>query len=185
MAEPYLGEIRPWAFAWAQTGWALCDGTTLTVQQNAALYSLIGNAFGGTPSTNFNLPDLRGRVPVGIGVQPGVPGPTYAQGNTAGAETVVLNITSVPAHTHTALAIVQTGTQAFADGNLLSNVVSQTAGSTTNFSVYSPPANWSADAALNSASVGSAGSGIGHNNMQPFTVVNFSISTSGYYPQRP
>src|SRR3990167_5309132 len=102
MSDPFLGEIRLLGFSFAPKGWALCNGQILNVNQNQALYSLLGNQFGGTAPTTFALPDLRGRVPVHTSA--GVP-----QGSVGGSESVALTLNNMPAHTHTLMATSQAG----------------------------------------------------------------------------
>lgn len=185
MAEPYIGEIRTFSFSWAPQDWALCNGAILTVQQNQALFAVLGNAFGGDGQVNFALPDLRGRTPVGQGVVAGSPIPTYNRGNNGGAENVTLVANQVPSHTHTMTAYTQNGTTTqMLAGAVISSLVSTKSGSPTNFSSYLPAADWTADTQLNAASVSVFGGGSGHNNMQPFTVVNFCICQIGYFPPR-
>src|SRR4051812_1587744 len=104
MAEPYIGEIMMFAGNFAPRGWALCDGSLLSISQNTALFSILGTTFGGNGQTTFGLPDLRGRLPMHPGQGPGRTGRTL--GESGGAETVTLNTTQMPAHTHTASATV-------------------------------------------------------------------------------
>jgi microcystin-dependent protein len=182
MSEPYIGEIKIWAFDWAPTGWALCNGALLPIQQNQALYSIIGTRFGGDGKVNFALPDLRGRTPVGLGAAAGTTTPLYAMGNSGGGESVTLSSDTVPPHTHSLNAVIVAGTQLTPAGNMMANVVSTKAGSTTNFSVYLPQGQWTADAQVTAASVTTVGASAAHANMQPFTVVNFAICINGLYP---
>lgn len=182
MSDPFVGEIKMWSFPWAPSGWAFCDGANLPVSQNAALYSLIGNMFGGTPSQNFNLPDLRGRTPLGTGSGGSVG--TYNTGNSGGAEAVALTAATVPPHTHSVIGYSTAGTVQPPTGNMLANVVSATSGSATNFSTFLPGGSWTGNAALNAGTVDNAGSGTAHNNMQPFGVTNFTICKTGTYPSR-
>jgi microcystin-dependent protein len=100
MSDPFLGEIRMTGFNFAPVGWALCWGQTLGIAQNQALFSLLGVSFGGNGTTTFNLPDLRGRSPVGTGAAPGLT--PIEIGQIAGAENVSLTINNLPAHTHIA-----------------------------------------------------------------------------------
>lgn len=181
MSEPFLGEIATYAFNWAPKGYALCDGSILPLGQNTALFSLLGTAFGGNGSTNFALPDLRGRSPLGIGRGPSS-GTLYNQGMAAGTEAVTLNITTVPSHTHVLAAATDNGNALAASGNIIATVAPTTPGS-HDFSSYMGT-GWSADTALNTASVTTAGGSVPHNNMQPYSVVNFCIATSGIYPSR-
>lgn len=178
MSDPYLGEIKMWAFAWAPSGWALCDGSQHQVNQNQALAALLGNHFGGDGVTTYNLPDLRGRTPVGVG------NTSYATGNNGGLEAVVLTSTNVPSHGHTVVGFSEPSQVQPPTGAVLSNVVSATQGSQTNFSTFLPSTQWTADAQLAAGSVSVFGQSQGHENMQPFAVTNFTIATSGNFPPR-
>lgn len=103
--DPILGQIILWPVPWVPEGWALCDGTLIPVNQNQALYSLIGNTYGGSPGSTFALPDLRNMVPMGsqymnqIG---GKQGAATASVNAAGGGTAVIGVNNLPAHTHAA-----------------------------------------------------------------------------------
>lgn len=96
----FVGEIRAFAGNFVPEGWYACDGSLLPVSGNTTLYSLIGNIYGGTPNQTFNLPDLRGRVPVGIGTMPG--GSLYTLGESGGLEVNTLSVNQLPAHNHLA-----------------------------------------------------------------------------------
>lgn len=185
MAEPYLGEIKLFPFGYAPKGWALCNGVLLTIQQNAALYSLLGTTYGGDGVNNFALPDLRGRMPVNAGVNQRF---QYVvnRGDKGGSETVALPKDQMPAHTHTV-----TG------DNSLANVINPLASNTCLWSTPATPtppvtavpinpfSNATANAQLDPSVLGQTGGGQGHNNMQPFLVLNFCIATIGVYPPRP
>lgn len=179
MSDYFLGEIRMFSFAWAPHNWALCQGQLMTITQNQALYALLGTTFGGNPPTNFNLPDLRGRVPLCQGQSP-ISGTTYQQGSTyaGGAETVTLNAAQVPAHTHTVKAISAQGTAGPSDG-IISSL--KTAVTPTVYSAV--PTSGATFQPLNAGTVSPVG-GAAHSNMQPFTVANFCIATSGIFPAR-
>lgn len=97
--EAFLGTILPWPMNWAPQGWVLCQGQSIPVAQNQALYSLISNTYGGN-STNFNVPDLRGRFPIGYGANP-ITGGIYNMGDHADNKQVTLIANNIPAHTHT------------------------------------------------------------------------------------
>src|SRR5437588_2134689 len=99
MSEPFLSEIRIFSFNYAPKSWAMCNGQLLPINQNQALFSLIGTTYGGNGQTNFALPDLRGRVPMGAGQGSGLP--NYALGTVVGSGTLVLTESNLPAHTHT------------------------------------------------------------------------------------
>jgi microcystin-dependent protein len=100
MSDQYLGEIRMVGFNFAPIGWALCNGQTLSISANNALFALLGTTYGGNGTTNFNLPDLQGRLPLHAGAGAGLP--VYVQGQKAGAESIVLTQQQMPLHTHTA-----------------------------------------------------------------------------------
>jgi microcystin-dependent protein len=100
MSDPYLGEIRMVGFTFAPYGWALCQGQTISISQNQALFSLLGVVYGGNGTTNFQLPDLQGRSPVGTGSGLGLS--TIDPGEEGGQENVTLTINQLPSHTHVA-----------------------------------------------------------------------------------
>lgn len=190
--DPFIGEIKMWSFNWAPRGWLLCDGSEVLVSQNQALFALLGNAFG-TPSSNtkFKLPDLRGRTPIGTGQSTDISGLVYQQGNAVGSETVTLTASTVPSHTHQLVAYQADGTQIFpANTGGLANVVRSVATTTQQFNVYQPA---SSPTILDPRKLGTpdkpavavVGGGAGHNNMQPFQVVNFCIASVGIFPPHP
>ncbi len=100
MSDQYLGEIRMVGFSFAPQGWALCNGQTLSISANNALFALLGTTYGGNGTTNFNLPDLQGRVPLHAGAGAGLP--VYVQGQKAGSESIILTQQQMPQHTHVA-----------------------------------------------------------------------------------
>ncbi len=181
MSEPFIGEIKMWAFNWAPQDWALCNGASLQIQQNQALYAVIGTQFGGDAKTTFNIPDLRGRTPIGIGISSQDPGTNYTQGTQVGVEAVTLSNTNVPSHTHNVVAYDQNGTALTPGGSHFATVVPQTTGT---FNVYLPASGTVPNPQALSATAVSTTGGAAHNNMQPFTVVNFCICTSGLFPSR-
>lgn len=179
--ESYLGEIRPFSFNYAPTGWHLCDGTVLRISDNQALFSLIGNTFGGTYPNTFALPDLRGRCVVGSDQSPQT-GTIYNQGETGGAETVTLIPQNLPAHTHALQAEAVTGTDVQLPGNLLAvPVVKAVTGAEVDMYADSSTKQVS----LNPQTVSIAGGSQPHDNMQLYQVINYCISLTGIYPQRP
>lgn len=188
MSEPFLGEIKLFSFAKAPQGWALCNGAMLNIAQNQALFALISNKFGGDAKTTFALPDLRSRTPLGLApIAPAAGRSAYPTvGATGGAEGVTLTTASVPPHAHQVAVCNVGGTQPLPSGGLLANPISQTAGSTTDFSIYLPSPAQTDAVALAAGTVASAGGGQPHNNMQPFLVGNFCIAvTNAFFPQRP
>ena len=166
MGEPYLGEIRPFGFNYAPRGWAFCNGDLLPINDNTALFSLLGTQFGGDGRTNFALPDLRGRTPIHTG-------PGYSVGAYGGLEEVTLTQATMPAHTHAFNAIDEQADQ-FAITNTRMLAI---AGD----SAYSNAANL---VTMASSSTTSTGGGSPHNNMQPYQTVNYCIALLGYYPPR-
>jgi len=175
MADYYLGEIRMFTCSYAPQTWHLCDGTMLNIQQNAALYALIGTQFGGDGQTTFALPDLRGRTIAGI-----LPSsPSFQKvGTKGGIEGEVLTLAETPPHTHVFGVSNTAGNTTFA-GKILAEPVGP---SGTQVNIYNT--NASAQTTLNTATIGSAGGGAAHNNMQPFTTINYCIAIQGDFPQR-
>lgn len=108
MAQPFIGEIRMFGSNFAPAGWMFCNGQTLSIAQYTALFSLIGTTYGGNGTSTFNLPDLRGRLPVHQGQGPGLS--FYTIGQAAGVETVALNSTQMPQHSHALMASTATAT---------------------------------------------------------------------------
>ncbi|MBB5878175.1 tail fiber protein [Xanthomonas sp. 3498] len=177
MTDAYLGEIRLFPIDWAPKGWLPCDGRTLPILGNQALASLLGNQFGGDGKTNFNLPDLRGRVPVSQGVNPlTTPAVNYRVGNYGGLEGVALTAAQIPAHTHMVNAVSVVGTIGAING-------AHFAQAPASHNMYAPPGGTLVG--LAGDSVSQEGAGAAHNNMQPSLVLNFCICTSGLYPQHP
>ncbi len=176
MSDYFIGEIRLFSFNWAPRNWVLCNGATLQIQQYKALYSLLGVAYGGNGSTTFQVPDFRGRAGLSIGTSP-VSGTVYQIGNNGGAEGVALTIASMPAHNHALQAT--TGTSASPVNPNKGGAIFAQAPLGTN--LYAPP---SSTTPLNQATLTQTGGNQPHNNVQPFTVLNFCISVLGLYPSR-
>jgi microcystin-dependent protein len=167
MAEPFLSEIRIMSFAFAPKGWALCNGQLLPINQNQALFSLLGTTYGGDGRVNFALPDLRARTPIHVG-------DGHTLGERAGEEAHTLSISEVPTHSHIANA-----TTAQADQN--SNSAAPTRmPAQSNFSLlYGTPTNLQPMAPNALANVGGSQA---HLNMQPFLVLSFCIALQGIFP---
>lgn len=180
MSNPYVGEVRMFAFAFTPRNWARCIGQTMAIQQNAALYSLLGVQYGGNGSTNFNLPDYRGRTPLcrttsGTGQPAG--SPNYVNGNTGGTETVALTLAQMPPHNHSLLGVT-------ANGNKVTPVANTFATTQPAGNLFYVPGNEGNLVPLNAGTVAIAGTGQSHNNMQPSLVVQFAIALAGIYPSR-
>jgi microcystin-dependent protein len=167
MAEPFTSEIRMMSFNYAPRGWALCNGQLLPINQNQALFSLLGTTFGGNGQTNFALPDLRARVPIHVGNG-------HTLGEKGGESAHTLSSSEMPTHTHVLNASSTAGDKALpntgAPGNLLGVSPQQ---------AYTAPQNFSAMAA---ASVTNAGGSQAHTNQQPFLTISFCIALQGIFP---
>lgn len=176
MYEPYVGEVRLFAGNFAPRGWAFCEGQILPVQQNQALFALLGTQYGGNGSTTFMLPDLRGRSPVGAGVD-GDLTPVVA-GQVLGSETVTLTAAQLPPHTHRVPAADAVGTS----DNPSGTVPAQSRRGRASEALYGPAASL---VALAPGAVADAGGGQSHDNMPPYTVLRFAIALAGIFPPRP
>ncbi len=181
MTDNYLGEIRVFGFDYAPQGWHLCDGSLLSIQQNSALYALIGIAFGGDGVKTFALPDLRGRTMIDSGQKPG--GTAYLRGANGGSETVALALEQTQPHNHN-----MTVDNSLGAANMPANILAIPKEAKTpseQINTYREFASTNTKTTLNPATLDTAGSNAGHNNMQPFLTVNFCIATMGYFPPRP
>lgn len=163
MAEPFLSEIRIMSFVFAPKGWALCNGQLLPINQNQALFSLLGTTFGGDGRVNFALPDLRGRTPIHVGSG-------HTLGEKGGEQAHTLSISEIPTHTHVVQA---TNTDANRSDSPLNNIL----GPANN--IYGSPSQLTT---LNPATVTSVGGSQAHLNMQPFLTLSFCIALQGIFP---
>jgi microcystin-dependent protein len=164
MSEPFLSEIKIMSFGFAPKGWALCDGQLLPINQNQALFSLLGTTYGGDGRVNFGLPNLQGCVPIHMGSG-------HTLGEKAGELSHTLSISELPTHIHTANAAAVDGTVATPAANYLGQSAKQP--------YHMPDNNLGA---LNPASLANVGGSQAHLNMQPFLVLNFSIALQGIFP---
>jgi microcystin-dependent protein len=183
MAEPYLGQIEAFAFGYAPRGWAICAGQTLPINQNAALFALIGTTYGGNGVSTFMLPDLRSRLAMGQGNGAGLT--SRSIGEVGGEENHTLLMTETPSHTHLAMAAAKpaTNTNTNAPGNsvVLAQTVGKAANGTFLLSLYaSDPTPGQPMAA---AAIGTTG-GQAHSNLMPYNTLNFCIALSGIFPSR-
>ena len=169
MSEPFVGEIRMFGGNFAPAGWMFCEGQTLPIAENDVLFTLIGTTYGGDGQETFNLPDLRGRIPIHAGTGPGLT--TRVIGEQAGSETVTLTTAQMPNHTHTAGASTI--------GNTTSPVGATWAGVTSG-AVYRANAN--ADVVIQIP--GPAGGSQPHENRMPGLCVSFIISLFGIFPSQ-
>lgn len=182
MNEPLIGEIRSIAFNYAPKGWAFCNGQLLPITQNQALFSVLGVAFGGNGTTNFALPNLQGRVPVGIGQGAGLS--NYSMGTLGGTESVTLNQTQLPTHTHPITGTLQVATAA--EDKSPVDGLPATAPAAGAQNVYNPgPKNTTMGAPGGiSGTTASQGGNAPHENRQPYLATNFVIALVGIYPSR-
>ena len=164
MAEPFLSEIRVFSFNFAPKGWALCNGQFLPINQNQALFSLLGTTFGGNGQTTFALPNLQGRTPIHVGSG-------HTLGEQGGQQSHSLSIAELPTHTHALQGSSSDGTVAIPNTALLAKAAPA--------NPYSQPTNL---VAMNSGSVTSVGGSQAHLNMQPFLTLNFCIALQGIFP---
>lgn len=170
--QPYLAEIRLVSFNFAPKGWAVCDGQLLPINQNQALFSVLGTTYGGNGQTTFGLPDLRGRVPVHAGDDV-----TLGQRDGENAHTLTVN--ELPQHTHTVYASSDQATSSTPVGNVLS------AKARRGKNVYAPPPSTALEAqVLNPNTIAPDGGGQAHDNTQPSLVLNFIIALQGTFPSR-
>lgn len=163
--EPYLGEIRMVAFSFAPRGWAFCNGQVLPINQNQALFSILGTTYGGDGRTTFALPDLRSRAPIHVGNAP--------LGGSNGEERHTLSSAEMPAHTHQAIANADANSATLTSpaGNVWAN---------GGQAAYASGGNGS----MASTAIGPSGDGQAHDNMSPYLVVNFIIAIQGVFPSR-
>jgi microcystin-dependent protein len=165
MAEPFLSEIRIMSFGFPPKGWALCDGQLLPINQNQALFSLLGTTYGGDGRVNFGLPNLQGRVPIHMGSG-------HTLGERGGEQGHTVSISEVPTHVHVANASATDANQALPGGNVLARIPKE---------LYRAPTNLTS---LLPATVATVGGSQAHLNMQPFLVLNFSIALQGIFPSQ-
>jgi microcystin-dependent protein len=180
MDQPYIGVIFPFCANFAPNGWALCDGRVIAIDQNTTLFNLIGTTYGGDGVQTFNLPDLRGRVPIHQGQGPGTS--NYVIGQQAGVENVTLTTNQIAAHSHSmnadnnASTIPTPVTNAF-----LSTPFSGTGVNPPPVKIYSTNAP---DTTLSPASIGNAGGSQPLPIIQPFLAVNYILAQFGVFPSR-
>ncbi|MDG3442896.1 phage tail protein [Nitrospirillum amazonense] len=181
MSECFLGEIRIFAGPYVPVDWAACDGSTQSLSQNQALFALIGTTYGGNGVTNFNLPDYRGRTPIGQGQGTGLT--SRVLGQSGGTETVTLTQANTPAHTHGFSASTATGSDLNASGNLVASYTATTSikglytSDTTATTVQ-------LETGVITSALGSGGGTVPHNNMMPFIAVGYIMAIQGIYPSR-
>lgn len=163
-SDPYLSEIQIFAFSFPPRGWAQCNGQLLPINQNQALFALLGTLYGGNGTTSFALPDMRSRVPMHVS--------NFNQGEMSGTERHTLTVQEMPAHNHSALASSASPNQPSPDGNLLAK------------NAAAPPFINTSNAIMNSAALGSTGGSQPHENRMPYLALNYCIAIQGIFPSR-
>lgn len=177
MADPFIGEIRLFAGNYAPVGWLLCEGQTVSIAEYETLFALLGTTYGGNGTTNFALPNLSEKLPIGQGSGPGLT--RRVLGQTCGAASVPLTPAQLPAHTHA----IQASTDA-------ASTISP--GATLSLGAASPPSTFydngeaaaATTKAFSSQACSSAGGNAPHNNMMPSLSLSYIIATTGFFPQQ-
>jgi microcystin-dependent protein len=173
MADPFVAEIRIFAFDFAPKGWAFCDGQIMPLSQNTALFSLLGTTYGGDGKSNFALPDLQGSVAMHPDQGPGLS--LHDLGETGGSDTVTLLQSEMPAHTHQLRGNSAVGDDPAPGANSFARPSStQVYQTTTNTNLV----------AMAPEALPPAGGSLPHNNMQPYLTLNFNIALQGVFPPR-
>ncbi len=161
MAEPFLSELRLMSFNFAPKGWAMCNGQLLPINQNQALFSLLGTTYGGDGRVNFALPDLRGRTPIHVGNG-------HTLGERAGEQAHTLSSSEMPDHIHAANASQTDGNSNVPSGSLLATAANVYASAASLITIQ--------------PSVTTVGGSQAHLNMQPFLALTFCIALQGIFP---
>ena len=176
MATPFMGQLDIFSFNFAPKGYALCNGQFLPINQNQALFSLLGTTFGGNGQTTFALPDLRSRVPISMGNG-------HTLGEAGGSEAVTINNSSMPAHTHSFQGNTGAGTlSAPAAGAVLAQSVgSNNTGQPFAVSIYG---SQGPSGAMYAGTIGNAGGSQAHTNIMPYLCLNMCIALQGIFPSQ-
>jgi len=165
LAEPFLAEIRIMSFNFPPKGWAQCTGQLMPINQNQALFSLLGTTYGGDGRVNFALPDCRGRVPIHLGS-------TYILGQKGGETAHTVNMSEMPLHAHMLMGTSNNGSAATAAGNVFGVVAGR---------IYTDPKNTTT---LQGGTVTTVGGSQPHENMGPYLTLNFCIALQGIFPSQ-
>ena len=172
--EGTIGEIRMFAGNFAPKNWAFCQGQLLAIQSNTALFSILGTTYGGNGTSNFALPDLQGRVPVGVGTGTGLP--AIVLGEKSGSPSNTLTVSQMPMHTHTVAANAGTAGRGL-QVSPTNNYAAQNQDASGNYAA-------TADTTMNPGVVSAAGGNQPFNNMQPYLGMNYVICLYGIFPSR-
>ena len=176
MADPFIGEIRIFAGSFAPRDWAFCNGQTIQVGQNPALFSIFGAIFGGDGRNDFGVPNLPGRAPMGAGSGSGLTSRALNQ-NPPGASEVTLNSSHMPGHTHN---LQGSSDRAELEGTT-SPADTYTGRTDSSDRIYGPSANL---VDMDSSALETVGGGQAHTNMQPYLGINFVVALNGIFPTR-
>lgn len=176
MAEPFIGEIRYVGFTFAPLGWAVCAGQLMSIDQNTALFSLLGTTFGGDGQTTFALPDLQGRILLGQGQGPGLP--AVVLGEQGGENSVTLTVGAIPAHTHGVSATSQRANDPGNDPR--TGVFADPFGNAVGRELYGA----TPDSIASRGAAQPTGGSQPHENRQPYTCILPIIALEGIYPSR-
>lgn len=176
MSDCFMGEIQIFAGNFAPRGWALCNGQLLSIQQNTALYSLLGVTYGGDGRSTFALPNLQGRAPMQPGQGPGLT--SHTLGEVGGSQNVTLLTTQMPAHNHIPMGDGNGGTAAT---GVATNNVWGSRSSRSGDPIYTDS---TVNVTMSPNALSAAGSSQPHNNMQPYLGLNYIIALQGIYPPR-
>jgi len=173
MSEPFIGEIRMFTGNFPPKGWALCNGQTLPINQNAALFAILGTTYGGNGTTIFNLPNMQSRVPMHWGQGTGLS--SYVIGQEQGTETTPVLISNMPVHNHLVKCNTGGGNQAGPSGNL---PAVESTGTSLDYS------NAAGNSTMNSTMIENNGGGTPISVIQPYLCVTFIIALVGIFPSR-
>ncbi|MRJ42973.1 MULTISPECIES: phage tail protein [Idiomarina] len=174
MSDFYLGEIRIFAGDYAPQGWYICAGQSLQIVENEALFSLLGTTYGGDGQTHFKLPDMRSRIPIGIGTNPAT-GSNVTRGQTLGTETETLTAAEMPSHQHSVMVSIATGDTNIPANNALN------LGDNKSYSTSTNPADINV---LNAECIKPEGHAMAHENRMPMMALNYIIAHTGIYPSQ-
>jgi len=177
MSEPFIAEIRIFPSMGVPTGWFPCEGQTLPIVQYTALFSLIGNTFGGNGSSTFQLPDLRGRAVMGVGNGPGLTPRSW--GETLGTDTVTLSVDEIPSHHHSGSVSTRNSGRGQSP-NAQDHYIGPSTGGLPYANLNGTPSQF-----MNVNAVGPTGFNMPHDNQQPFLCLTFAIAYQGIFPPRP
>jgi microcystin-dependent protein len=178
MSEPFIGEVIMFAGNFAPRGWAFCAGQILSIAQNTALFSILGTTYGGNGQTTFALPDLRGRVPVGVGQGPGLP--AVSLGEVSGSPTQTLLITQLPAHGHILRANANNANDSLPANAYPAAAVIPTDGNKS-VSAYNSATDGTT---MNPNAIAPTGGNQPFSLMQPYLGMNYIIALEGIFPSR-